>query len=145
MEPHRLVRGASRQICATQPLREPKVILDKAAAAALARSKALSLQAAKLAQQAADLSAQASAEEQAKINAQLTSVTAQQVLDAQKMFDQYAKQLSEVETAAAQDAPPSVTYNQTINSPEALSPSEVYRNSKNLLSMTEQKLVGSTP
>lgn len=82
----------------------------------------------------------------ADLKAQLTSVTAEQVQAAQKMFEDYSRQLSDVAVAAAADNNvPQVTYNQTINSPEALSPTEVYRNSKNLLSMTERSLVSSNP
>jgi tape measure domain-containing protein len=90
-------------------------------------------------QEADELAAQA-----AQIKAQLTSVTAEQVVAAQQMFDTYAQQMSDVAAAAAQDTVPQVTYEQNIYSPEALSPGEVYRNSKNLLSMTERTLVGAS-
>ncbi len=118
--------------------------LDKQAKAALALSKKYATDAQGFAEEASKLDNQAKAADAAALAAQLTSVTAAQVVAAQKTFELYAKQMSDVTAAAAADTPPSVTYNQTINSPEALSPSEVYRNSKNLLSQTEQKLVGAS-
>jgi tape measure domain-containing protein len=78
----------------------------------------------------------------AALTAQLTTVTSEMVTAAQKTFDQ-SRQLTDAQAAAATDVIPQVTYEQNLYSPEALSPSEVYRQSKNLLSMTEKKLVGA--
>lgn len=89
--------------------------------------------------------AKEAAEKAAEVQAQLVTVTAEQVVAAQKAFDDYSKQMSDVSVAAAQDSKPQVTYEQNIYAPEALSDGEIYRQSKNLLSMTEKKLVGSTP
>lgn len=118
--------------------------LDKQARAALARSRQLAAQADKLAKASAQYAAQAKVEaDQAaalEVKNQVDSVSAQDVINAQNTFEQYAKSLADVQAAAQKDTPP-ITIEQNNYSPEALSPSEIYRNTKNLASLLERKLV----
>ncbi len=65
------------------------------------------------------------------------------VFDAQNMFDAYTKALAATTAAAQGDQARGITFVQNNTSPVALSPSEVYRQSKNLLSNAERKLAGA--
>lgn len=121
--------------------------LDQQAKAALKRSKVLAEQSQKYAATSAKLAAEAkkqadieAANEAAKeIKQQIDSVSAQDVINAQSSFEQFERSLADVQAAAKQDQPP-IKFEQNNYSPEALSPSEVYRNSKNLISLAERKL-----
>ena len=120
--------------------------LDAEAKKQLERSKIFAARAATQAQQAADLTAKAKAEveglEKAAQDAQIQSVSSDQVAAAQAQFDSYAKQLQEALEAAGSQEPTVVNNNLTQNntSPEAIPPGEAYRNGKSLLSSMERKL-----
>lgn len=120
--------------------------LDQAAAAALSAAQAAAANAGVLAKEADDLQAQAKIEQSANniadIAALMQTVTAEDVSNAQAMFDQYSKSLTDASAAAAKDAPPTtVSLEQNNYSPEAISPAEAYRNAKNLIAQMERKLV----
>lgn len=68
------------------------------------------------------------------------NIASSRVFGAQNMFDAYAKALAATQTAASADKAPTIQFNQTNNSPEALSATEIYRQSKTLLSSAERKL-----
>lgn len=71
------------------------------------------------------------------------NIASSKVYGAQNMFDAYSKALAATAAAAAGDTAPSVQFVQNNTSPVALSPSEIYRQSKNLLSSVEQKLTSA--
>lgn len=71
----------------------------------------------------------------------LASISPEDIYAAQTAFDQYVHSLSAAEAAAANDVG-RVTFQQYNQSPEALSNPEIYRQTKNLISMAESKLVG---
>lgn len=79
-----------------------------------------------------------------QVNMPSVTIASAQVYGAQNMFDAYAKAALATQQAAEGGAP-SIQYVQNNYSPEALSPTEVYRQSKNLLSNAERKLVGARP
>lgn len=107
-------------------------------------------QAAQDAQSAADAAGQASSDiassNQDLINAlqmPAIDIASSQVYGAQNMFDAYAKALAATTSAATKDAAPTVQFIQNNTSPVALSPSEVYRQTNNLMSNVERKLAGA--
>lgn len=71
------------------------------------------------------------------------AIASSNVYGAQNMFDAYSKALAATASAASGDKAPSVQFVQNNTSPVALSPSEIYRQSKNLLSDAERKLTGA--
>jgi len=73
------------------------------------------------------------------------NIASDKVFAAQNMFDAYAKALAATVSAAAAEKSGGVTFVQNNTSPVALSPTEVYRQSKNLLSNAERKLAGALP
>lgn len=77
---------------------------------------------------------------QTETGAGLSLISPQDIYAAQAAFDSYIHSLSAAEAAAS--TPPTIEYNQYNNSPEALSNSEIYRQTKNLVSIAEDKLVG---
>lgn len=72
------------------------------------------------------------------------TIASSRVYEAQNMFDAYAKALSATQTAASLEKAP-IEFNQYNTSPEALSPTEVYRQTNNLFSTAERKLASALP
>lgn len=72
-----------------------------------------------------------------------TTIASSMVYGAQNMFDAYTKALAATINAASADKAPTVQFVQNNTSPVALTPSEVYRQSKNLLSDAERKLASA--
>lgn len=70
------------------------------------------------------------------------NIASSRVYDAQNMFDAYAKALAAT-TAQAESDKAAVVFQQYNTSPEALSPTEVYRQTNNLLSTAERKLASA--
>lgn len=71
----------------------------------------------------------------------LATISPEDIYAAQAAFDKYVNSLSAAEAAASSGAN-KVEFNQYNQSPEALSTAEIYRQSKNLISTAESKLVG---
>lgn len=71
------------------------------------------------------------------------NIASSAVYGAQNMFDAYTKALSATTAAAEADRVPTVQFVQNNTSPVALSPTEVYRQTNNLLSNAERKLTGA--
>lgn len=122
---------------------------DTAAAAALiTKAEDAASQASDAASQASQYADQASTDSTATQNAvqQLQmpdiNIASNAVFGAQNMFDAYAKALTAT-VAAAADSGPTINLTQNNTSPKALSASEIYRNTQNLLSNTERKLTGT--
>lgn len=116
--------------------------LDKYAKTALDRAKRYSDDANEYAKEAYDYAQKVQMEIDAQMAKQLQSVSAQDVSNAQAAFDAYTKSLADAQNAAIRDdGPKQITFEQNNYSPEALSPTEIYRNGKTLLSMTERLLV----
>jgi tape measure domain-containing protein len=72
-----------------------------------------------------------------------TTIASSLVYGAQNMFEAYSKALAATVDAASGDKAPTVQFIQNNTSPVALSQTEIYRQSKNLLSETERKLTGA--
>lgn len=118
------------------------------AAAQIAKAEDAATQASDAASQASQFADQASTDSTATQAAvqQLTmpdiNIASNAVFGAQNMFDAYSKALTAT-VAAAADAGPTIQLTQNNTSPKALSASEIYRNTQNLLSNTERKLTGT--
>ena len=116
--------------------------LAKFAQEALAASQKFAQEAEQAAKEAYELSAQVKQGELDAINAQLQSVSSDDVANAQRLFEEYARVQAEAQAAVQKDLPPNqVTLNQYNTSPEAIPPSEAYRNGKSLINTAERKLV----
>lgn len=120
--------------------------LDKEAADALKQSQDLATQSEQYAKEAYDLNEQAKTEIDDVQAQQVTSITADDVALAQAQFDAYNKLLADAQQAAIDDAQPAqeIKFEQNNYSPEALSPSDTYRNGKSLIAVAEQKLLQPT-
>lgn len=68
------------------------------------------------------------------------NIVSSNVYGAQNMFEAYAKALATTSEAASVDNSTTVNLTQNNTSPKALSPTEIYRQTNNLLSNTERKL-----
>lgn len=117
-------------------------IMEQKAATVLKRATSYSDLANKYAKEAFEYARKVQQEIDAEMAKQLRTVSEMEVQNAQAAFDSYLRALADAEAAASEDRQPSnVTFEQTINSPEALSASEIYRNTQNLVSQAERKLV----
>lgn len=116
--------------------------LDKQAKQALDASKVYAQQSVNYAKEANAFAAKAEAAADAaeETQAQIEQISAEDVLKAQSVFDQYTKALQDVQLEAQATAPAPIEITQNNYSPEALSPSEIYRQTKNLTSLMERKL-----